>query len=173
MKIDAEKETGAVLSYEDDTRLTKLGRVLRKYGLDEIPQIFNVLIGDMSVVGPRPERSYFINKYKRTNEYYKYRFNVKAGITGYAQIYAKYDSSYKDKLDYDLYYIANYSFFNDLKIILKTGLLFLSKDKKEYTNIRKVLYKGKLKMSRKKLVINCNDCFALYTFRLRITEDIK
>jgi len=129
MRIDAEKETGAVLSYEDDERLTKLGRILRRYGLDEIPQIFNVLVGNMSIVGPRPERKYFINKYKRINEYYKYRFNVKAGITGYAQIYARYDSSYKDKLDYDLYYISNYSFMGDIKIIFKTAIHLLTREK--------------------------------------------
>ena len=126
MKVNAEKETGAILSPVNDKRLTNLGKILRKLKLDEIPQIFNVLLGNMSLVGPRPERKYFTNKYKRINEYYKYRFNVKAGITGYAQVYGKYDSSYKDKLDYDLYYISNYSFFRDIAIILKTVLQFFS-----------------------------------------------
>lgn len=129
MKVNAEKETGAILSPINDVRLTSLGRILRKFKLDEIPQIFNVLLGDMSVVGPRPERKHFTNKYKRINEYYKYRFNVKAGITGYAQVYGKYDSSYKDKLDYDLYYISNYSFLSDLSIIFKTVMQLFVKNK--------------------------------------------
>lgn len=128
MKVNAEKETGAVLSHATDDRLTNIGRFLRKSSLDEIPQIFNVLCGDMSIVGPRPERSHFIKKYNRINEYYKYRFNVKAGITGYAQVYAKYDSSYRDKLDFDLYYISNYSILKDLKIIFKTIIHVLSKN---------------------------------------------
>ena len=133
MRVDAEKETGAVLSFADDQRLTRLGKFLRKYALDEIPQIFNVLLGDMSIVGPRPERKIFIGKYKRINEYYKYRFNVKAGITGYAQIYAKYDSSYKVKLDYELYYISNYSLVNDIKIIINTIIHLITREKLKNT----------------------------------------
>lgn len=137
MKVNAERETGAILSTMNDKRLTNMGKILRRLKLDEIPQIFNVLLGDMSVVGPRPERKYFTNKYKRINEYYKYRFNVKAGITGYAQIYGKYDSSYKDKLDYDLYYISNYSILSDLSIIFKTAL--------------QVFYKREVKNNKKKI----------------------
>lgn len=126
MKVGAESQSGIALSCENDPRLTKIGKILRKYRLDEIPQIFNVLIGDMSVVGPRPERKYFINKYLKEDEYYKYRFNVKAGITGLAQIYGKYDSSFKTKLDYDLYYISNYSLLLDLKIMIKTIIYLLA-----------------------------------------------
>jgi|SRR5690554_52898 len=132
MHVNAEKETGVTLSKQDDPRLTKLGRFLRKYRLDELPQIFNVLIGNMSLVGPRPERPYFVEQYKKENGYYKYRFNAKAGITGLAQIFAKYDSSFQTKLDYDLYYISNYSFFNDLKIIFKTIIFLFSPNKQQY-----------------------------------------
>lgn len=129
MKVNAERNTGAVLSCTNDERLTKTGKFLRRFSLDEIPQMYNVLLGHMSIVGPRPERSFFTNKYKRLNEYYKYRFNVKAGMTGYAQIYGKYESSFRNKLDFDLYYISNYSFFNDLKIIIKTIAHVFSKIK--------------------------------------------
>mgnify|MGYP000917576806 CR=1 FL=1 len=129
MKVNAEKETGKVLATADDPRLTKIGKVLRKYRLDELPQIFNVLIGDMSLVGPRPEREFFVNDFKKKDDYYKFRFNVKAGITGLAQIYAKYDSNFKTKLDYDLYYISNYSVWLDLKILFKT-IIYLLKIKK-------------------------------------------
>jgi lipopolysaccharide/colanic/teichoic acid biosynthesis glycosyltransferase len=86
----------------------------------------------MSLVGPRPERPYFVEQYKKENGYYKYRFNAKAGITGLAQIFAKYDSSFQTKLDYDLYYISNYSFFNDLKIIFKTIIFLFSPNKQQY-----------------------------------------
>lgn len=145
MKVNAEEETGVTLSTINDPRLTRIGKFLRKHRLDELPQIFNVLIGDMSLVGPRPERSYYVQKYKELNDYYKYRFNVKAGITGYAQVYGKYDSTYEEKLNYDLYYISNYSIFKDVKILSRTLIYFVSikpssrKDIKNKKYNRKVL----------------------------------
>lgn len=126
MKVACEAHSGVTLSKENDPRLTKIGKFLRKYRLDEIPQIFNVLIGDMSIVGPRPERKYYVSKFLKEDDYYKYRFNVKAGITGLAQIYGKYDSTFKTKLDYDLYYISNYSFLMDIKIIIKTFIYLIT-----------------------------------------------
>lgn len=128
MVLNAESESGAVLSVENDERITKTGKILRKTRLDEILQIFNVLIGDMSIVGPRPERKFFVDKFLKENPFYKYRFQVKAGITGLAQINCYYSSSYEDKLYFDLLYIADYSLWNDLKLILKTFFIFFKKN---------------------------------------------
>ncbi len=128
MVLNAESESGAVLSVENDDRITKTGKILRKTRLDEILQIFNVLSGDMSVVGPRPERKFFVEKFQKENPFYKYRFQVKAGITGLAQINCYYRSAYEDKLYFDLLYIANYSLWNDFKLILKTLFIFFKKN---------------------------------------------
>lgn len=117
---NAEKMSGATLSWDNDYRITRIGKFLRKTRFDEIPQIFNVLIGDMSIVGPRPERRYFARKFITENEFYKYRFNVKAGITGLAQINSYYNTNFTDKLNFDLLYISTYNLFNDIKIIIKT-----------------------------------------------------
>ncbi|NLD26633.1 MAG: exopolysaccharide biosynthesis polyprenyl glycosylphosphotransferase [Acholeplasmataceae bacterium] len=127
MVRNAESKSGAVLSAINDERVTRIGKVLRKTRLDETPQIFNVLIGDMSLVGPRPERAYFVQKFMEENEFYRYRFNVKAGVTGLAQVNCYYHSSYCDKLKYDLLYIANYSIFNDIKLLFKTVKILFSK----------------------------------------------
>ncbi|RBP37821.1 sugar transferase [Garciella nitratireducens] len=116
----AEKYTGPVLAIDKDPRITKVGKLLRATRLDELPQLFNVLKGDMSIVGPRPERDYFIHQFIKTNPHFIYRTNVKAGITGLAQVYGKYSTSPEDKLRYDLLYITNYSFKLDLILILKT-----------------------------------------------------
>lgn len=121
---NAEKNTGATLSSANDDRVTKIGKFLRKSRLDELPQIFNVLIGDMSLVGPRPERKCFVETYEKENDYYRYRFNVKAGITGLAQINCRYNAGYVDKLHFDLLYISRYCFFRDLIIIIKTLPMF-------------------------------------------------
>lgn len=120
----SEDDTGPVLSGIADPRITKVGRVLRNLRLDELPQLFNVLKGDMSFVGPRPERPYFVEQFSREIPEYSHRYLVKAGITGYAQIHGKYDTSPMDKLKYDLLYIKDYSLLLDIKLILQTFKVF-------------------------------------------------
>lgn len=129
MRADAEQLTGPVWASEDDPRVTRVGRVLRKLRLDEIPQMFNVLIGDMSFIGPRPERPVFVNALKEQVPFYVLRFAVKPGITGWAQVMYQYGSSVEDaleKLQYDLYYVKNMSIFLDLLILLKSLQVVLS-----------------------------------------------
>lgn len=128
MVDDAEKHTGPVLSTENDPRITPAGRFLRAARLDELPQLINVLKGEMSLVGPRPERPFFVEQFKRENPYYHYRSLVKPGITGLAQVNGKYTTSAEDKLRYDLYYIRNYSFMLDLKILLQTIPVVFSRE---------------------------------------------
>ena len=120
MVADAERETGPVLARANDSRITRVGRVLRAIRLDELPQLFNVLKGEMSLVGPRPERPVFVDEFTRAHPAYHYRHLVKPGLTGMAQIYGRYTTSAEDKLRYDLYYIRNYSLLLDLKILLRT-----------------------------------------------------
>ncbi len=119
----AEKETGPVWAEERDPRVTFIGRIIRKLRIDEIPQFFNVLMNDMSFVGPRPERPYFVDRFKREIPLYTRRLRMKPGITGWAQIKGSYDTSIehvKKKLEYDLFYIENVSLRMDLKILLNT-----------------------------------------------------
>jgi lipopolysaccharide/colanic/teichoic acid biosynthesis glycosyltransferase len=123
MHVDAEKATGPVWATRNDNRVTRVGRILRATRLDEIPQLINVLIGDMSLVGPRPERPFFVNKLNDKIEGYSSRFQFKPGITGLAQVEHKYDESVEDvakKVTYDLHYIRNWSILQDIGIILKT-----------------------------------------------------
>jgi sugar transferase (PEP-CTERM system associated) len=123
MVADAEKETGPVWSQTTDPRVTRLGRFLRRTGMDEIPQLFNVLRGDMSFVGPRPERPHFVTELQQKIPYYIQRLTVKPGLTGWAQVRYGYGSTLEDaieKLQYDLYYIKNMSIFLDFLIILST-----------------------------------------------------
>lgn len=123
MKKDAEKHTGPVWSQKDDPRVTRIGKIIRKLRIDEIPQFINVLKGDMSIVGPRPERPYFVEKLSQEIPYYKRRLRVRPGITGWAQVKHKYDESIEDvkiKLRYDLFYIENMSIRMDLKILFRT-----------------------------------------------------
>lgn len=123
MKADAEKGTGAVWASKDDPRVTKTGEFLRKSRIDEIPQLFNVLGGSMSLVGPRPERPEFVEKLKEIIPYYSSRHFVKPGVTGWAQVSYPYGASVDDaieKLRYDLYYIKNLTLIFDLMIILET-----------------------------------------------------
>lgn len=123
MHHNAEAETGPVWASKDDPRYTNLGRRLRKTRLDEIPQLINVLKGDMSLVGPRPERPYFVEKLKEEIPLYNRRHRIKPGITGWAQVMWRYDSSLEDvqqKVKYDLYYIENMSLRMDLKILFRT-----------------------------------------------------
>lgn len=128
MVKNAEENTGPKWAEKDDHRVTRVGKFLRKTGLDEVPQFFNVLLGDMSIVGPRPERPYFVNELEQTVHFYSRRLIVKPGITGWAQIKYKYDETIDDvreKLRYDLYYIENMSVLLDLKIIAQTLLVGL------------------------------------------------
>lgn len=123
----AEKYTGPVLAKENDPRITPIGKFLRATRLDELPQLLNVLNGEMSLVGPRPERPYFVNQFKNENPHYKYRHVVKPGITGLAQVMGKYRTGVDDKLRYDLIYIRNYSFLLDLRILFLTiKVMFMS-----------------------------------------------
>ncbi len=131
MVMNAEKLTGPVLAGEEDPRITKVGKFMRATRIDEIPQFFNILLGDMSVVGPRPERPYFVEKYNKEIEEYKYRTLVKAGLTGLAQVLGKYNTEARDKLRYDILYIKNYSMLLDLKIILQTiKIMFIKESSK-------------------------------------------
>lgn len=125
MRQDAEEITGPVLSHINDPRVTPLGRFLRRTRIDELPQLINVLKGDMSLVGPRPERPFFVEQFMLDLPEYEHRFAVKAGITGYAQIAGNYGTSPEDKLRYDLMYIRHYSLLLDIKLIFRTiGVLF-------------------------------------------------
>ena len=123
MIADAEKATGPVWASEHDPRITRVGKIIRKLRFDELPQLFNVLKGDISFVGPRPERAFFVEKLLKTIPYYKERFTVKPGVTGWAQIKYPYGATEKDaleKLKYDLYYIKNMSFIMDLMVVFHT-----------------------------------------------------
>lgn len=131
MVIDAEKMSGPVLASEKDPRVIPVGRLLRATRMDEIPQIFNILKGDMSVVGPRPERPSIAKDIIKEIPEFDYRLKVKAGLTGYAQVYGKYNTTSYDKLKQDLTYIRNYSLFLDLKLIIMTPKIMLMKESTE------------------------------------------
>ncbi len=131
MVQNAEAISGATLSTKDDPRITKIGKKLRATRLDEIPQLFNIFIGDMSFVGPRPERDVFIREYTKTVPEFIYRLNVKAGLTGLAQVRGKYNTTPQDKLKMDLLYINDFSFINDIKICFLTVKVMFSKDSTE------------------------------------------
>ncbi|MDP2364179.1 MAG: sugar transferase [Ignavibacteria bacterium] len=128
MIIDAEKFTGPVWSQKDDPRVTRMGKFVRRARIDEIPQMINVLKGEMSLVGPRPERAFFVEKLSVEIPYYKRRLKVRPGVTGWAQIKHKYDETIDDvkiKLRYDLFYIENMSIRMDFKILLRTIFVVL------------------------------------------------
>ena len=123
MHVDAERVTGPVWACERDPRVTRVGWILRKIRLDETPQMFNVLAGQMSFIGPRPERPMFVSRLKEHIPFYALRFSVKPGITGWAQVKYPYGSTVADaleKLQYDLYYVKNFSAFLDLIILFNT-----------------------------------------------------
>jgi len=120
MIADAEKDGVPQLAVNSDSRITPVGSVLRKFRIDELPQLFNILKGDMSLVGPRPERPELAQDYKKDMPEFEFRLKVKAGLTGYAQVTGVYDTSPYDKLKMDLMYIENYSLKLDLQIILMT-----------------------------------------------------
>ncbi len=123
MRSDAEKETGPVWAKDNDDRITRLGRFIRKWRVDEIPQLWNVLKGEMSFVGPRPEREHFVKQLMELIPYYGERFTVKPGLTGWAQVSYGYGASVRDaieKLNYDLFYIKNMSILMDIMIVART-----------------------------------------------------
>ena len=129
MRQDAEKLTGPVWASKKDPRITRIGAFLRATRIDEIPQLFNILKGDMSLVGPRPERSFFINKLRESIDNYEQRLLVRPGLTGLAQVEHKYDESEADtaiKVKYDINYIKNLNIVNDIKIMLKTIYVVLA-----------------------------------------------
>ncbi len=128
MVVGAEKMTGPIWATNNDSRITMVGKYLRRLRLDEIPQFFNILKGDMSLVGPRPERPFFVNKLSKVIPLYKRRLRVRPGITGWAQVKGNYDQSLecvKKKLEFDLFYFENMSLRMDLKIILNTLYVML------------------------------------------------
>ena len=127
MEVDAE-ENGARLAAKQDERITPVGRVIRSIHFDELPQLFNVLRGDMSIVGPRPERPEIFDKYEKTIPEFKFRLKVKAGMTGYAQVYGRYNTEPIDKLKLDLTYIQEYSYWLDIKLLLLTVRLIFLKE---------------------------------------------
>lgn len=130
MVVDAEKY-GVIPATEKDPRITKVGRIIRATRLDELPQILNIIKGDMSIVGPRPERVEHMEKYGAMIPEFVFRTKVKGGLTGFAQIYGKYNTSPYDKLRLDMMYIENYSFIMDIKLILMTIRIMLKKDSTE------------------------------------------
>ncbi len=127
MRVDAERKTGPVLASENDPRITWLGRYLRALRLDELPQLWNVLCGDMSFVGPRPERPEFVRDFERDIQGYAERFKVRPGLTGYAQVNGEYHTSPATKLKYDLAYIYNRSLWLDVRILADTVKVMLTR----------------------------------------------
>ncbi|MCD7765557.1 MAG: exopolysaccharide biosynthesis polyprenyl glycosylphosphotransferase [Lachnospiraceae bacterium] len=130
MRIDSEKQ-GARLAAKGDDRVTPVGRVLRNIHFDELPQLLNILAGDMSLVGPRPERPEIAAEYEKEIPEFHYRLKVKAGLTGYAQVYGKYNTTPYDKLKLDLTYIENFSFLMDLQLIATTVKILFQKENTE------------------------------------------
>jgi lipopolysaccharide/colanic/teichoic acid biosynthesis glycosyltransferase len=123
MYHEAERESGPVWAREDDPRCTPVGKVLRRFSLDELPQFWNVLKGDMSLVGPRPERPFFVEQFKQRIPQYMLRHKVKAGLTGWAQVNGwRGNTSIEKRIEYDLYYIENWSVSLDFKILWLTLL---------------------------------------------------
>ena len=117
---DAEKLTGPKFAEKDDPRITKVGKILRSCRLDELPQLINILKGDMTLVGPRPERPVFVEEFGKEIKNYDYRFAVKAGLTSLSHVYGRYSTYIHDRTYYDLFYITNYSLFLDFRIVLLT-----------------------------------------------------
>ena len=131
MIVDAEKDGRPHPAGEKDDRITKVGRVIRATRIDELPQLINILKGDMSIVGPRPERVEHVKKYTDDIPEFTFRSKVKGGLTGYAQVYGKYNTTALDKLKLDLLYIMNYSLLLDLQIIFETVKIIFQKDSTE------------------------------------------
>jgi exopolysaccharide biosynthesis polyprenyl glycosylphosphotransferase len=130
MRADAEKESGPVWAHKNDPRKTNVGSFLRRFSLDELPQLLNVIIGDMSIVGPRPERPHFVNQFRKEIPKYLDRHRVKTGMTGWAQVNGlRGNAPIEERTKYDVYYVENWSIVFDVKIILKTvHAVFFGKD---------------------------------------------
>ena len=141
MVSGAETNTGPVFALENDPRVTRVGKFIRAIRLDELPQLFNVLKGEMSIIGPRPERPFFVEQYLMNNPNYSYRFAIKPGITGLAQIMGKYSSSAKEKLSFDLMYIQNYSFILDIVIFFRTIYILFQTDNSKGIEIKAKMVK--------------------------------
>lgn len=131
MIVNAEKDGRPHPAGEKDDRITKIGRIIRAVRIDELPQLFNILKGDMSIVGPRPERYEHVMKYTQDIPEFRFREKVKGGLTGYAQVYGKYNTTALDKLKLDLTYIANYSIMLDFQIIFETFKILFQKESTE------------------------------------------
>lgn len=130
MQVDAEKD-GPRLAGKNDSRITKMGKIIRNLHFDELPQIVNVLRGEMSMVGPRPERREFIDEYAKIIPEFKERLKVRGGLTGYAQIYGKYNTGPEDKIKYDLIYIYQYSLRMDIRLLFLTVRILFQKENTE------------------------------------------
>ena len=130
MRIDSEKY-GARLTQKGDSRVTQVGKVIRNLHFDELPQLFNILKGDMSLVGPRPERPEIAIQYRKIVPEFDFRLKVKAGLTGYAQVYGKYNTTPQDKLKLDMFYIEHYSVWMDMKLLLLTFKILFQKENTE------------------------------------------
>lgn len=131
MRTDAEKDGVARLASKNDNRITPIGKFIRKVRIDELPQLFNILKGEMSFIGPRPERPEIIKQYQEEMPEFTFRTKVKAGLAGYAQVYGKYNTTPYDKLKLDLFYIENYSIWLDLKLMLLTLKILFQPDSTE------------------------------------------
>ena len=131
MVVGAETYAGGLLATGNDPRITRVGRIIRPFRLDELPQLINILKGDMSIVGPRPERKVIADEYCKDIPEFAYRLKVRGGLTGYAQIYGKYNTSAYDKLRLDLMYIENYSLLLDIKLMILTIRILFSKESTE------------------------------------------
>ncbi|MBQ9047901.1 MAG: sugar transferase [Solobacterium sp.] len=131
MRVDAEKDGKARLASQNDDRITGVGKFIRSCRIDELPQLINILKGDMSVVGPRPERPELVEEILKEVPEFNYRLKVKAGLTGYAQVYGKYNTRLRDKLLFDLYYIENFSLFLDVRIMFMTFKILFMKESTE------------------------------------------
>lgn len=131
MVQNAEARSGPMLALKDDPRVTPVGRWLRKLRLDELPQLINILKGDMSVVGPRPERPFFVEQYEKTIENYDKRFTVRAGLTALSHVYGRYSTDAIDRTRYDLLYVQNYSLMLDVRIMLLTSRTIFLNDAAE------------------------------------------
>ncbi|MBQ7833500.1 MAG: sugar transferase, partial [Lachnospiraceae bacterium] len=131
MRVDAEKDGKARLASKGDPRITPFGRFIRTVRIDELPQLFNIIKGDMTFIGPRPERPEIIQEYVKDMPEFAFRTKVKAGLAGYAQVYGKYNTTPYDKLKLDLTYIENYSVWLDIKLMLLTLKVLITPDSTE------------------------------------------